>query len=370
MGPPRHLALVDALCPRAQRHEWPVPFADGLERLDRFRGRATVVLASGAPFWYGAGTVLARRFGPHEWRCLPAPSTFSLAAARLAWPLERCVCLGLHARPLTSARRHVAPGVRLLVYVRDAPAVGTWMKQLTDWGFGTSVVHVLEALGGPREHVRTCRADASPPEDVQHPVLVAVQVEGPGDALPLTPGLDETWFEHDGQITKGPVRALTLAALAPRAGEHLWDLGTGAGSIAIEWLLRHPTLTATAVERQAARAGQARDNARRLGVELDVRDGSSLDLVADLPAPDAVFIGGGLSEPLLDAVWPRLCDGARLVVNAVTLESQQLTLAWHARVGGHLLKIDLARPRPLGRMHTWQPALPLVQWSVRRGTTA
>lgn len=367
MGPPRHLALVAGLCPQAARHEWPVPFAAGYERLLQCRGTATVVLASGAPFWHGAGVPIASRLEPGEWRCLPAPSTFSLAAARLAWPLERCVCLGLHAKPLTNARRHVAPGARMLVYLRDGEAVREWMRLLSDWGFGETTVHVLEALGGGRERVRVRAAAEGPPEGIEHPVLVGVEIEGTGDVVPLTPGISEERFEHDGQITKGPVRALTLAALAPRPGERLWDLGAGAGSVAIEWLLRAPSLSATAIERDPDRAERARRNAARFGVKLDLREGSSIEMLDELPLPHAVFIGGGLSEELLGEVWARLPPGARLVTNAVTLESQQLVMRWSERVGGDLLRIDLARPRSLGRRHAWQPAIPLVQWSAQRG---
>jgi len=365
MGSKRHLGLLPPL--RAELVEWPVPFSQGLPQLMRYRGNRVAVLASGDPFWYGAGSVLARHFALHEWRALPVPSTASLAAARLGWPLERVTCLGLHAAPLARLRSHLAPGARLIVLLRDGDAVGALADWLTGEGFGASIVWVMEALGGRRERIRQARADEMALTDIAHPVCVALEVAGDGAAIPTVPGRPDDLFEHDGQITKAPVRALTLAALAPRAGEHLWDIGAGSGAISIEWLLAHPQTSATAIEAVPERAARARANADRLGVDrLEVVEGTVPEALNGLATPDAVFIGGGLSEDLLADVWARLRAGTRVVANAVTLESEALLARLHAAHGGRLMRFDISEAAPLGGKRGWRAAYPIVQWSVTR----
>ncbi|WP_416137408.1 precorrin-6y C5,15-methyltransferase (decarboxylating) subunit CbiE [Halomonas sp. HK25] len=369
-GARRHLRLLPPLA--CEVREWPVPFVDGIPKLLSERGRRVVMLVSGDPFWFGAGSTLTRQLDDHEWRAIPAPSTFSLAASRLGWPLQDCTCLGLHAKPLTRIRRYLQRGRRLLVLVRDGAAVtelAGWLKQL---GFGVSRLHLLEALGGDRERIRCVRADSALPEDIAHPVAVGLEVASDGPALPLTPGLPDALFEHDGQITKQAVRAITLAALAPRAGERLWDIGTGSGSVAIEWLLAHPDNCAVAFEGDAGRAARARRNAANLGVDwLEVVEGLAPDVLDDQapngqPPPDAVFIGGGLSQALLETLWQRLPSGARIVANAVTLESEALLAHWQQRVGGELLRLELAAAVPLGSRRGWKASYPIVQWRVSR----
>lgn len=363
MGPPRHLALLPGL--QAERIEWPVPFADGLPRLLALRGRRVAVLVSGDPFWFGAGSVIARHLAPGEWQAMPAPSTFSLAASRLGWALERTVCLGLHAAPLTRLRPHLAPGARVLVLLRDGQAVATLAAWLVAEGFGATRLWVLEALGGPRERVRETTAAEAGALDSAHPVAVALAVAGEGRVLPRASGLDDGFFETDGQITKRPVRALTLSALAPRPGERLWDIGGGSGSIAIEWLLAHPAAEAVSIEARPDRAARIRSNAARLGVDrLAVVEGEAPEALAGLPPPQAVFVGGGLSAGLLAALEGMLAPGVRLVANAVTLESEALLAEAQARRGGSLLRIELAEAAPLGPKRGWKAAWPVVQWSV------
>ncbi|MCE8013133.1 precorrin-6y C5,15-methyltransferase (decarboxylating) subunit CbiE [Billgrantia desiderata] len=369
-GARRHLRLLPPLS--AEVREWPVPFAEGIPRLLAERGRRVVMLVSGDPFWFGAGSTLARHLPAAEWRALPAPSTFSLAAGRLGWPLEACTCLGLHAKPLTRIRPCLQQNRRLLVLLRDGNAVHELAGLLVRFGFGGSRLHVLEALGGDDERLRSMRADADLPGDIAHPVAVGLEVVGEGPALPLTPGLPDALFEHDGQLTKQAVRAMTLAALAPRAGERLWDIGTGSGSIAIEWLLAHPENQAVAFECHAERAARARRNADNLGVDwFEVVEGDALDVLenqaqGDLPPPDAVFIGGGLSESLLEVLWRRLPPGVRVVANAVTLESEALLAEWQRRAGGELLRIELSSAAPLGNRRGWKASYPIVQWRVTR----
>ncbi|MBK0328201.1 precorrin-6y C5,15-methyltransferase (decarboxylating) subunit CbiE [Rhodobacteraceae bacterium F11138] len=363
MGAKRHLELLPDLA--AECVVWPVPFADGLPRLLALRGRAVVVLASGDPFWFGAGSSIARQLDADEWRALPGVSVFSLAAARLGWALERTVTLGLHAAPLTRLQPYLAPGQRVIVLLRDGAAVAALAAHLRETGFSDSILHVCERLGGPRERLRAGVAANPGFDDIAHPVCIGLEVGGAGRTLPLVAGRPDDTFESDGQITKAPMRALTLAALAPRAGEHLWDIGGGSGAVAIEWLLAHPGLSATSIEPRADRAERIRRNADRLGVDrLDIRQGHAPAALDGLRTPNAVFIGGGLSETMLTWLRARLTPGTRLVANAVTLESEALLAAAQAELGGMLTRIELAQAAPLGGKRGWKAAYPLVQWSV------
>ncbi|MDD7970789.1 precorrin-6y C5,15-methyltransferase (decarboxylating) subunit CbiE [Roseinatronobacter alkalisoli] len=365
MGARRHLALLPGL--DCAVIEWPVPFADGIAGLLAQRGRAVVMLASGDPFWFGAGTSVTRHLDPGEWVALPAPSTFSQAAASLGWPLENVACLGLHAAPLTRLRPCLVAGARAVVLLRDGDAVAGLARYLDGLGFGASRMHVLEALGGPRARHRIATAQGYALHDVAHPVAVGLEVAGDGRALPVTAGLPDDMFLHDGQITKRAVRALTLSALAPRAGDLLWDIGSGSGSVGIEWLLAHPLNTATGFEADPQRAARARENAATLGADrLQVVEGRAPQVLRGQPLPDAVFIGGGLSEALLTELWHLLPQGVRVVANAVTLESEALLGAWHRRAGGTLLRFDLAEAAALGQKRGWRAAYPIVQWSVTR----
>ncbi|MET3826243.1 precorrin-6Y C5,15-methyltransferase (decarboxylating) [Sphingomonas sp. PvP055] len=363
-GAARHLALLpDLACPSAV---WPVPFADGIAGLLARRGQRVVMLVSGNPFWFGAGSVVTRALEPGEWVAHPVPSTFDLAAARLGWPIETTRCLGLHAAPLARMRPMLAPGVRLIVLLRDAAAVGTLARYLDAQGFGASALWVLEALGGPRERVRRVTAADYALEDVGHPVAVGIETVGDGAVLPGVAGRPDRWFAHDGQITKRPVRALTLSALAPRPFETLWDIGAGSGSIAIEWLLADPSTQAVAFEADPVRAARARGNAAALGVDrLAVVVGRAPDGLGGYPFPDAVFVGGGLSEDLLDWLFRTLPPGTRLVANAVTLESEALLARWQGDKGGDLLRIELSDVAPIGTRRGWRAHYPIVQWSVR-----
>lgn len=362
-GAKRHLALLPCLA--CETMEWPVPFAEGVDELLSHRGRDVVMLASGDPFWFGAGTTLANALKPGEWRAFPVPSTFSLAASRLGWAVETTICFGLHAAPLSRLRPYLAPGQRIIALLRDGEAARKLATWLVETGFGGSALHVMEALGGPRERIRATRADSFELTGIAHPVAVAMTIEGKGETLPLASGRADDWFDHDGQITKRPVRAVTLSTLAPRSGELLWDIGTGSGSIAIEWLLAHPSMQAIGIEADARRAARARANADRLGVDrLTIVEGKAPDALNGLPPPDAVFIGGGLSQNLMETLFGRLTSGTRLVANAVTLESEALLADWQAKKGGDLLRMDFSQAVPLGAKRGWQAAFPVVQWSV------
>ncbi|MEM6887336.1 MAG: precorrin-6y C5,15-methyltransferase (decarboxylating) subunit CbiE [Pseudomonadota bacterium] len=363
IGPPRHLGLLpDGLS--AERHAWPVPFDAGLAQLDQLAGRQVVALASGDPFWFGAGSVIARRLPPGAWRALPGASTFSLISARLGWPLETTRCLGLHAAPLERMRPHLAAGQKMIVLLRDGGSVAKAAEYLTARGFGDSRLVICEAVGGMNERFTEVKAKGPHDKNVAHPVAIALDLAG-GSALPRSSGLPDALFDHDGQITKRPVRAITLSALAPRPFETLWDIGSGSGSIAIEWLLSDPTTQATAFERDATRAARIARNASSLGVDrLAVIEGTAPAVLNRLPAPDAVFIGGGLSENMLNRLTDLVAPGTRLVANAVTLEAEALLGAWTSRRGGHLFRMELSQADALGSKRAWKAAYPIVQWSV------
>ncbi|WP_299699031.1 precorrin-6y C5,15-methyltransferase (decarboxylating) subunit CbiE [uncultured Tateyamaria sp.] len=370
MGPQRHLDLVvnnplnTSVPAGTNLIPWPVPFADGIAILASLRGQRVAVLASGDPFWFGAGSVIARSFGPDEWIALPGPSCFSLAAARLGWALETTTCLGLHAAHMARMRAHLARGVRLIVTLRDGNAVPALGSYLTAQGFGDSTLHVMEHLGGPQDRLTQHRADAIT-GTFEHPLCAAVEVAGDGPALTSASGQADDTFQSDGQITKRPVRAITLSTLAPKPGEHLWDIGGGSGSIALEWLLAHPSTTATTIEPRADRAARIAQNALDFGLDhrLTVIEGAAPDALAGLKEPRAVFIGGGLSQPVLDAA---LATSARLVVNAVTLEGEALLSAAQTNHGGELMRIALGHAAPLGPKRGWASAYPVVQWSLDR----
>jgi precorrin-6B C5,15-methyltransferase / cobalt-precorrin-6B C5,C15-methyltransferase len=361
MGPPRHLGLLNS--PSANLIEWPVPFADGIETLMSLRGKQVVVLASGDPFWYGAGSVITRQLRGYEWQAFPAPSSFSLAASRLGWSIEKTECIGLHAAPFSRLRPLLSDGGQAIVTLRDGSAVEKLAAYLVTASFGRSTLHVLEALGGPNERIRSFAASDPALPDVLHPVCVAIEMSGHAE-LPLASGRSDALFENDGQITKRPVRALTLSALAPKRGEHLLDIGGGSGSISIEWLLSHHSMQATVIEANHERAARIKTNAASLGVDrLNVVEGIAPSALSKCDKPDAVFIGGGLSDELLTSVT-QFSGGTRLVANAVTLESEALLIQWQAKIGGDLLRIELSNLGNIGKKRGWKAAYPLVQWSV------
>jgi precorrin-6Y C5,15-methyltransferase (decarboxylating) len=369
VGSARQLALVKSLV-RADTLAWPSPLSDGITRVLARRGRSTTVLGSGDPFFFGIGATLAPELVRGEFICHPALSSVSLAAARLGWPLQNTEVVSLHGRDLDTLVRYLQPGQRILALSWDDTTPARVARLLTARGFGPSRLTVLESLGGPQERLRSCRAGAFSVEGVAALNLVGIEVEAEPHALviPCRASLPDSAFEHDGQLTKEDVRAVTLSALRPRPGARLWDVGAGSGSIAIEWLLSHPACRATAIEKDPARCARILRNARALGVpELDVVQGSAPEALADLPAPDAVFIGGGAShDALLDHCYLALSRGGRLVVNAVALETEARLLAAYAKHGGELRRLSIETALPLGSMTGWRPAMPVVQWRIQK----
>jgi precorrin-6Y C5,15-methyltransferase (decarboxylating) len=364
-GGRRHLGLAAPLIRGATR-PWPSPFDGAAEEVLRHRGRQVCVLASGDPFQYGVGAVLARRIDAREMTVVPAPSTFSLAAARLGWSLPQTILLSVHGRMLDLVRPHLQPGAHILALTSDGAGPAALAQILAESGFGGSRLAVLEALGGPRERIRRTTAAGFDFGTVDALNTVAIEVEAAPDAriLARTPGLADALFEHDGQITKREIRAVTLSSLSPRRGELLWDIGAGSGSVAIEWMLADPAMRAIAVERRADRVARIRRNAAAFGVPgLEIVEGVAPAALSGLAAPDAVFVGGGGSDPgALDAATRTLRPGGRLVVNAVTLETEALLLTRHAAFGGDLIRIAISRADAVGDKTGWRSAMPVTQW--------
>lgn len=364
-GGRRHLALAAPLIRGAAR-PWPSPFEGAVKEVLEHRGRAVCVLASGDPYLYGIGSLLARHVDPREVQALPAPSAFSLAAARLGWALADTAQLSLHARALDLVRPHLQPGARVLALTSDGQAPAALARLLTSAGFGASRLTVLEALGGPRERIRSTSAAQLDLDCIDDLNVVAIEAAAHPTArvIARAVGLSDALFEHDGQITKREIRAITLSSLAPRRGELLWDIGAGAGSVAIEWMLADASLRAIAVERNAERTARIKRNATAFGVPgLVVIEGAAPAVLENLEPPDAIFIGGGAGDPgVLDRCVLALRSGGRLVVNAVTLETESLVLERRTSLGGELIQIAVAHAAPLGSKTGWRPAMPVTQW--------
>jgi precorrin-6B C5,15-methyltransferase / cobalt-precorrin-6B C5,C15-methyltransferase len=363
-GGKRHLALGAVLIRGAAR-PWPSPFDRAVDEVLAQRGRPVCVLASGDPFVYGVGAVLTRHIDPAESLVLPAPSAFSLAAARLGWALPETAQVSLHGRALDLVRPHLQPGMRVLALTSDGAGPAELARLLSDTGFGASSFFVLEALGGKREQIRTTRAEQFDLRKIDDLNVVAIEVKAAPGAriIARAAGLPDTMFEHDGQITKREIRAMTLSSLAPCRGELLWDIGAGSGSVAIEWMLADPSLRAIAIERRPDRAARIRRNAAALGVPgLEVVEGEAPAVLESLPEPDAIFIGGGANNTL-DNARSMLRVGRRLVANAVSLETEALLLECYATLGGELTRLAITRADAVGAKTGWRPAMPVTQWT-------
>ena len=368
VGGARHLALAGPLA--AETLTWPSPLASAIPKILAWRGSPVCVLASGDPFFYGVGTLLSAHVGPQEMQCFPAPSAFSLAAARLNWSLQDCCLMSLHGREFERIIPALQPHAKILCLSWDETTPPRLAKLLCDNGLGQSRIVVMEAMGGPRERTRATTAEAFRMEGINPLNIVALEIAATAQSriLPVANGLANSLFETDGQLTKREVRAVTLSSLAPRRGELLWDVGAASGSIAIEWLLSDPANRAIAIEARADRASLIRRNAENLGVpHIEIITGTAPEAFANLPRPQAIFAGGGGSDPnLLDAAYAALAPGGRLVVNAVTLEAEAELIRRYKARGGNLVRIEIARANPLGSFQAWRPALPVTQWSVTK----
>ena len=362
VGGARHLAMVPHGAP--ERLSWERPIARTLDALSRHRGRRVVVLASGDPLWFGIGRLILRRLPAEEVEIIPNLSAFQWACCRLGWALEEVAAVSLHGRPIERLRRHLAPGVRLLLLTgsgEDPPRIAALLQEE---GLGRADMWVMERLGGA-ERIWHGRVREAPGRRFDELNLVALalprDVELPRAAL--VPGREEELFLHDGLITKAEVRAATLARLRPQPGQLLWDVGAGSGAVAIEWLRAGSDMRATAVEQRAERVARIRENARAFGVpELVVIHGRAPEALREQTAPDAVFIGGGLEDPeLVACCYERLRPCGRLVANAVTPAGEEsLLYAWR-RFGGSLYRLQVSRAEPAGGTVLWRAQAPVTQ---------
>jgi precorrin-6Y C5,15-methyltransferase (decarboxylating) len=369
IGGARHLRLAAPLI-TGETAVWPQPFSGGMAEIAAHRPGPVVVLASGDPFCYGVGSSIARHFAAGEWRCLPAPSCLSLACAALGWALQTVESISLCGRPIEPLAALLRPGRQILALSEDAETPGNVARFLCAHGFGASEIVLLEALGGPEQRIRRGTAAGFDLADPHALNLLAITLAADAGfaSLPLASGLPDDAFVHDGQLTKREIRAVTLSALAPRAGELLWDIGTGSGSIAIEWLRLHPSLRAIAIERRTDRLARAIENAQRLGVpHLQTIEGAAPSVLEGLPAPDAIFIGGGAQAAgVIDAAWSALRAGGRMVVNSVTIETDIALFAANRRLGGTLTRIGVERLTDIGGLHGFRPAMTITQWTASK----
>jgi precorrin-6Y C5,15-methyltransferase (decarboxylating) len=316
---------------------------------------------------FGVGVTLTRELEPGEFLVIPHVSAFSLACARLGWPISETVLVSLVNRPIEQLHRYLHPGQRLVLYSEDGSTPATVARVLTDGGYGSSQMAVFEYLGGAEEKRLDQLAKGWLVERCGALNLIAI-VCAPDTGtrpLPIVPGLPEDSFVTDGQLTKREVRAATLARLGPLPGELLWDIGAGSGTIGIEWMRSHPSCSCIAFEKSEERVVRILTNAKRLGVpSLKVITGSVPETLDGLRAPDAIFIGGGIGvDGLFQACWNKLADGGRLVANAVTIESEAILATWHKLYGGELVRILVARAEPIGGALGWRHLMPVTQWS-------
>lgn len=369
-GGRRHLELLPAEVV-ASRVSWPTPFSDAYPMLLALRGEPVVALASGDPMHFGMGAALTRHIEPDEMRVLPAPSSFSLAAAAMRWPIQEIQLLSVHGRPVETLFKSFIPGARLLILSNDGDTPVEVAKMLTQCGFPAAKLTVLEHMGGRSER----RVDGIA-GIWHHPRCADLNVLAVDCSDPIQParffsslaGLPDEVFENDGQLTKRDIRAVTLARLAPLPGQLLWDVGAGCGSIGIEWMRVHPACRALAIEADGNRQELILRNSRALGVpDLKLVRGEAPAALAGLEAPDAVFIGGGVtSDGVLQTCWENLKPGGRLVANAVTIQSEMALVRWREAHGGELTKLGVSHAQPLGSFDAWRAALPVTVYSVQK----
>ena len=366
IGGERHLAMIPD--GTARRLTWRRPLLETMDDIRAVSGKRVVVLATGDPFCFGIGTTLRRAFPDEEIVTIPAPSAFSLARARLGWSADETVGVTLHGRPLETVRAYLAPGQRLLVLSHDGATPAQVAAQLTAVGYGASTLTVFAHMGGPDEARVTERADRWREARVPdlNTIAVKCRAEGKLKRFRGAPGLPDRAFENDGQLTKREIRVQTLSALDPRPGALLWDVGAGAGSVAIEWLLSERTCNAIAVERDPDRCARIARNSAALGVpRLTVQQGEAPEALEPLPEPDAVFIGGGLTVGgLVETCWARLAPGGTLVANAVTVAGEAVLADWCARHDGLMTRLAVSRARPVGRHLAWRPLMPVTQLTL------
>lgn len=364
VGGERHLDMVTT---SAKKVSWGTGLAHGIEEIKANQDKQVVVLATGEPLWFGIGTTLLRHFTPEEVMIHPTSGAFSLAAARMGWVIPECTCMTIHGRPLENLNRYIAPNAKILVLSRDGKSPIEVADLLAKYGYGNSKLTVIEHMGGELEQ-RYEGSATGWTATVANLNTIAIDCIASPDArrLPLTNGLQDDLFEHDGQLTKREVRSVTLSTLAPQPGELLWDVGGGCGSVAIEWMRSHPSNKAIAIEQNDKRRSMIAHNGAALGVPtLEIVDGRAPVALEGLDTPDAIFVGGGISIPgLLETCWNALPMGGRLVANTVTLEAEREMLHFQSKFGGTLTRIAISREENVGSMTALKPMAPVLQLSA------
>lgn len=348
---------------------WAEGFRDVIDRIVALRGTPVTILATGDPMHFGIGATLRRHFEPAEMRVLPSPSAFSLAAARLGWALQDVEQISLHGRPVETLNRHLQPAARILALTSDAATIREVAELVVARGYGGSHIHVLEHMGGERERVSLLTVEdiLEGAQDFADFNTIGIHLVRAPAFQPLVPGLADDAFVHDGQITKREVRAVTLAYLMPYRNALLWDVGAGSGSISIEWMRAGGR--AVAIEGKSERVAMIEQNATQFGMPgLQIVEGDAPSALADLKAPDAIFIGGGITgEGVFETCWEALKPGGRMVANAVTVEGEMALISLHAQLGGEMVRMAVARAEPVGRFSAFKPMMPVTLWSVQKG---
>lgn len=371
IAPARVLERIE--CGDREVIAWSFGVPKTIELLMARRGTPVTILATGDPMHFGIGATLMRDLDPSELRVIPSPSAFSLAAARLGWALQNVAQISLHGRSVHGLSAHLQPGGRIIALTSNGSTILEAADILVARGFAASEMTVLEHMGGPGERIHRMRADAVAtelPAFADFNTLAIDCVAGPGTALlPAVPGLPDEAFQHDGQMTKREIRAATLARLGPVPGALLWDIGAGCGSVGIEWMRAARSAHSIAVEPVETRRAMIFRNAEALGTpSIEVVAGRAPEALAGLAAPDAVFIGGGISgDRVFEAAWAALKPGGRLVANAVTVESEARIFALQSVHGGELVRLQVSRAEPVGRYLGWKPSMPVTVWSVTKG---
>lgn len=368
VGGARHLAML----PKDNREKivWSRPLVDMVRQLVAQRGTPTCILASGDPLHFGIGVTFSRYLPIDEMIILPHLSAFSLAAARMGWALDDCDCLTLHGRQIDSINSYLVPQSRLLILSEDKTTPALLAKHLTALGFSRSSLTVHEHMGGTKDRSRNAIAAAFNLVDVADLNTIAVEclLDDGAAWFSKIAGLPDAAFHHDGQLTKQSVRAATLAKLMPAPRQILWDVGAGAGSIAIEWMRADRRCMAIAIEHNPERQKIIMANAARLGVpKLNLIKKEAPQAFEDLPLPDAIFIGGGITTPeLFERCWMALKPGGRLVANAVTLEAEHILSTWHRQIGGCFERIAIQKAETIGSQLGWRAAMPVTQYDVQK----
>ena len=365
IGAERHIKQFKYYKERSQN--LPIPLEKTIQILKRNRGKKIVLLVSGNAFWFGLGNLISNHFNREDWQCFQSPSTFSLASAEMGWNMENVLFFGLHAKKNQLIRPFVAPGVRLIILLKDGSSVKELTEYFSNIGFGESKFTIFESLGYKSFRKRSIIAKKNSIKKINHPVCVAIETKGNGLVIPKNSGKPDKFFENDGQLTKQYVRSITISSLAPKPFEHLWDLGAGSGSIALEWLLSDKTTVASAVEKNKKRTKFIGRNCEKFGIDrINIINDDIKNIFKKLKKPNAIFIGGGLDKSLFEKIWNFIPKKTRIVVNSVTIETESCMTNLFNIYGGSLMRIELSDIKMIGNKHSWSRNYPIVQWKIEK----